>query len=129
MSKLTLMAKMVRKTVLNVSEAIVNLLSNIKPRVHTLTSDNGRGFAGHAHILKALNAQFYFAHPYASRERGLNENTNGLIRQYFLKKHDFTTFTEQQVEHVMDKLNTCPRKVLDLKRQMRYFSGLNQLLH
>jgi len=80
--------------------------------VYTLTSDNGREFAQHARIAKTLNADFYFAHPYASWERGLNENTNGLIRQYFPKKHDFTTITERHVEHVMNKLNNRPRKCL-----------------
>ncbi|MBN4078892.1 IS30 family transposase, partial [Gammaproteobacteria bacterium AH-315-C21] len=78
----------------------------------------GREFARHVFIAKTLNAQFYFAHPYASWERGLNENTNGLIRpralgvQYFPKKHDFTTITEKQIEQVMDKLNNRPRKTL-----------------
>ncbi len=123
-SKLTLIAKVVRKTAQNVAEAIVTLLSTLKPWVHTLTSDNGREFAQHVFIAKKLKAKFYFAHPYASWERGLNENTNGLIRQYFPKKHDFTTITEAQVEHVMDKLNNRPRKTLGFKTPNEVFFGI-----
>lgn len=104
-SNLTLIAKVARKTADAVSEAIIRLLKPLAPWVHTLTADNGREFAQHQKIAKALNAKFYFAHPFASWERGLNENTNGLIRQYFPKKHDFTAITQRQVERVMDKLN------------------------
>lgn len=123
-SKLTLIAKVVRKTAQNVSDAIVRLLSTIKPWVHTLTADNGREFARHIDIANALDAKFYFAHPYASWERGLNENTNGLIRQYFPKKHDFKTITVRQVEHVMDKLNNRPRKSLGFKTPNEVFFGI-----
>lgn len=127
-SRLTLIAKVIRKTAVNVSEAIVDLLSTLKPWVHTLTADNGREFAGHADIARKLKATFYFAHPYASWERGLNENTNGLIRQYFPKKHDFTTITEQQVEHVMDKLNNRPRKCLGFKTPNEVFFGIKPIV-
>lgn len=122
-SRLTLIAKVIRKTAEKVSDAIVSLLSTLKPWVYTLTSDNGREFAQHARIAKTLNADFYFAHPYASWERGLNENTNGLIRQYFPKKHDFTTITERHVEHVMNKLNNRPRKCLGYKTPNEVFFG------
>lgn len=80
-------------------------------------------------MANTLNDNFYFAHPYASRERDLNEKTNGLICQYFPKKHDFTKITKQQVEHVMDNTITAQRKALDLKHPMRCFLGLNHLLH
>ncbi len=123
-SRLTLIAKVIRKTAENVSDAIVSQLSTLKPWVHTLTSDNGREFARHGDIAKALDAKFYFAHPYASWERGLNENTNGLIRQYFPKKHDFTTITEHQLEQVMDKLNNRPRKCLGFKTPNEVFFGI-----
>jgi len=123
-SRLTLIAKVIRKTAENVSDSIVSLLSTLKPWVHTLTSDNGREFARHTYIAKKLKAKFYFAHPYASWERGLNENTNGLIRQYFPKKHDFTTITEYQVERVMDKLNNRPRKCLGFKTPNEVFFGI-----
>ena len=128
-SRLTLIAKVVRKTAENVTEAIVRLLKPLSPWVHTLTADNGREFAGHLSVAKQLNSTFYFAHPFSSWERGLNENTNGLIRQYFPKKHDFTTITNKQIERVMNKLNNRPRKCLGLKTPNEVFLGLNQRLH
>jgi len=130
-SKLTFMAKVVRKTAENVSHAIVGLLWAIKPWVHTLTSDKGREFARHVFIAKTLNAQFYFAHPYASWERGLNENTNGLIRpralgvQYFPKGREFKTITIKEINTVMDKLNNRPRKCLGIKTPNQVLLGIN----
>lgn len=124
-SRLTLIAKVVRKTADAVSEAIIRLLKPLANWVHTLTADNGREFAGHQKIAKALNAKFYFAHPFASWERGLNENTNGLIRQYFPKKHDFTTITQRQIDRVMEKLNNRPRKRLGAKTPNQVFFGIN----
>ena len=93
-SQLSLIQKVERKTADSVEVAIVSLLRPISDRVYTLTSDNGKEFANHESIAKKLKAKFYFAHPYASWERGLNENTNGLIRQYFPKDRDFTTITK-----------------------------------
>ncbi len=72
---------------------------------------------------------FYFAHPYASWERGLNENTNGLIRQYFPKGCDFTTLTQRDIQKVMDKLNNRPRKCLGMKTPNQVFFGINPPLH
>ena len=123
-SKLTLIAKVTHKTADAVSRAIIRLLKPLSSWVHTLTADNGREFAQHQKIAQALNAKFYFAHPFASWERGLNENTNGLIRQYFPKKHDFTTITQQQIKRVMDKLNNRPRKCLGIKTSNQVFFGI-----
>lgn len=123
-SKLTLVAKVIRKTAEQVAQAIIDLLKPIAPWVHTLTADNGREFSDHENIAKALKAKFYFAHPFASWERGLNENTNGLIRQYFPKNHDFTTITQTQIENVMDKLNNRPRKCLGFKTPNQVFFGI-----
>ncbi len=124
-SRLTLIAKVARKTAEAVTEAIIQLLKPLAPWVHTLTADNGREFAQHQKIARALNAKFYFAHPFASWERGLNENTNGLIRQYFPKKHDFTTITQRQIDRVMEKLNNRPRKCLGIKTPNQVFFGIN----
>lgn len=109
---LTLIHKVERKTAQAVSEAMTKLLKPHSQRVHTITSDNGREFAGHEEISKQLQADFYFAHPYASWERGTNENTNGLIRQYFPKNRDFTTITQQEIDTAMERLNNRPRKRL-----------------
>lgn len=79
----------------------------------TSTSDNGSEFARHAEIAKALYLKFFFAKPYHSWERGLNEHTNGLFRQYFPKGTDFTKLTQKQVDLVADKLNNRPRQALE----------------
>ena len=86
-----------------------------KDIVHTITADNGKEFAYHKEISEALSADVYFAHPYSSWERGLNENTNGLLRQYFPKSTDFKTVTAAAVKHAVERLNTRPRKDLDFK--------------
>ena len=109
---LTLIHKVERKTAQAVSHAMIELLKPYKDRVHTITSDNGKEFAGHESIAKRLQTDFYFAHPYSSWERGTNENTNGLIRQYFPKNRDFTTITQQEIDMAMDRLNNRPRKRL-----------------
>jgi IS30 family transposase len=84
-----------------------------EPRLKTLTYDNGKEFAHHHIINEVLDTKSYFAHPYGSWERGLNENTNGLIRQYFPKKMDFNKLSNQEVKRVQDLLNSRPRKTLD----------------
>jgi IS30 family transposase len=78
----------------------------------TMTTDNGKEFAGFKELEKSLGLTVYFAHPYTSWERGLNENTNGLIRQYFPKKTDFANVSHQAVAEVERKLNNRPRKCL-----------------
>ena len=115
---------MQRKTAESVSRSVRRLLEPIASKVFTLTSDNGKEFARHQEIAKALQADFYFAHPYSSWERGLNENTNGLIRQYFPKKHDFTNITEKDISMVINKLNNRPRKCLGFKTPNQVFFGL-----
>jgi transposase, IS30 family len=112
-SKLTLLAKVEHATAEAVSAAMIQLLSQVGAPVKTITSDNGREFARHEVVAAALQAQFYFAHPYHSWERGLNENTNGLVRQYFPKGSDFGPITDAQVQAVMARLNHRPRKTLD----------------
>ena len=108
----TLIRKVKRRTARTVRKATVSLLKPHRNKVHTVTSDNGKEFSEHDRIAKALDADFYFAHPYASWERGTNENTNGLIRQYFPKNRDFTSITHQEINIVMKRLNNRPRKRL-----------------
>ena len=117
----TLIRKVERKTAKAVIKATTRLLKPHQKRVHTITSDNGREFAGHEEISKQLDADFYFTHPYASWERGTNENTNGLIRQYFPKNRDFTTITQQEINTTMERLNNRPRKRLGYKTPNQVF--------
>jgi len=127
-SRLALIAKVSNKEAEGVTHAILKLLAPLSEQVYTLTADNGKEFAQHEAIAKALNADFYFAHPYASWERGLNENTNGLIRQYFPKSCDFTTITQKDLDHVMHKLNNRPRKCLGMQTPNQVCFGINPIV-
>jgi len=120
-SRMSLIYKVERKTKDNVTDAVINMLTPIKDSVHTMTSDNGKEFANHEMIANHLDGDFYFAHPYASYERGLNENTNGLIRQYFPKNRDFRTITDDEIIMVIKKLNNRPRKCLEYKTPNQVF--------
>ncbi len=124
-SRLALIAKVPTKGAQGVMEAVIGLLRPLADRVYTITSDNGKEFARHEEIAEALGAAYYFAHPYASWERGLNENTNGLIRQYFPKGSEFGPITDEQVQRVIDKLNNRPRKCLGFKTPNQVFFGIN----
>lgn len=106
----TLIARLTGKRADLLAEAAIALLKPWRERVKTLTLDNGLEFVRHGVIAKALDAKVYFAHPFASWERGTNENTNGLIRQYFPKGTDFNDVTDAQIQQVMDRLNNRPRK-------------------
>jgi transposase, IS30 family len=117
----TWIKKVTRKTAQQVGHAVIQLLTPYRHRLHTITADNGREFAGHLDIAKRLNADFYFARPYASWQRGTNENTNGLIRQYFPKHRDFTTITQQEINHAMKRLNHRPRKRLGYRTPHQVF--------
>ena len=108
-----------------VTETILDMLSEYHGQVKTITYDNGKEFAGHMDIAKASDSKAYFAHPYSSWERGLNENTNGLLRQYFPKGSDFSLITETEINTVMDKLNNRPKKCLGFKTPNQVFLGIN----
>ena len=123
-SKYTLIKKVDSKQADVVTKAAISLLRPYLDRALTITADNGKEFARHEEITKQLGAAVYFAHPYRSWERGLNENTNGLIRQYFTKDSRFETITHQQVRQVMNRLNHRPRKSLNYKTPHAVFFGL-----
>ena len=117
----TVARSVLHKTSEAVREAVVDSLAPYIDRVHTITYDNGREFTEHESMASDLDARIYFAHPYASWERGLNENTNGLIRQYFPKHRDLTTVTQEEIEQAMDKLNHRPRKSLGFRTPYEVF--------
>ena len=93
-------------------QAIVRRLRPLRRRVHTITFDNGKEFANHKAIGRALGSRIYFARPYHAWERGLNENINGLIRDFFPKGTDFSTVSPAEVAAVERLLNARPRKTL-----------------
>lgn len=120
-TKFALIAQVDNKSAEQVTAAIVLLLSPYKENVHTITFDNGKEFAYHEKIAQELNVEIYFAHPYHSWERGLNENTNGLIRQYVPKKSEINEAIQSQLESIMNKLNHRPRKSLNFDSPMNCF--------
>jgi IS30 family transposase len=111
-SKLTLIKRVPDRQSEQMAKAIVQLLRPHKDNVLTITADNGKEFTQHKKISKSLKADVYFAHPYHAWERGLNENTNGLLRQYFPKKMDFRKIDDNSIDHAMERLNNRPRKTL-----------------
>lgn len=123
-SRLTRLSLQAGPTAEATCESIVSRLMLMKEQVLTLTSDNGKEFAHHRKISESLGADFYFATPYHSWERGLNENTNGLVRQYFPKGLDFATITPTEVQRVEDLLNQRPRKTLKYQSPNEVFAIL-----
>lgn len=109
------------KNAINLREKLVGRMKPYKERIHTITFDNGKEFSEHKGISQDLGASIYFAHPYSSWERGLNENTNGLIRQYFPKKTDLSRVTREEADYVMNRLNFRPRKKLAFKTPYEVF--------
>ena len=120
-SKFTLIKKVESKKAEEVTKALISMLTPLKPITKTITSDNGKEFAYHKEVSEALDTSFYFAHPYSSWERGLNEHTNGLIRQYLPKKSDFTQVCKEEIITIQDKLNHRPRKVLNYRTPYEVF--------
>lgn len=108
----TVTARVENKSAEAVTKATIKLLTPYKDLVHTITADNGKEFAFHEQIAEQLDAHVYFAHPYSSWERGLNENTNGLLRQYWPKNTNFKTVSHDEVGEAVNQLNRRPRKTL-----------------
>ena len=120
-SKLTRLRKLATKGAVEMKDNTVALLAPLAARVRTITVDNGKEFCEHELIAAALQARIYFAHPYASWERGLNEHTNGLVRQYFPKKYEFCRISDSDLQHVEDLLNNRPRKTLGYRTPNEVF--------
>jgi len=105
------------------ASAIVCRLTPLPPRAkRTITFDNGPENRAWQPVQEATGARCFFAHPYHSWERGTNENTNGLIRDYFPKGTDFTTIPEAEIARVEHELNTRPRKRLGYRTPLQAFS-------
>lgn len=120
-SKLNLVIAIIRKEAGLAKDAIIEALKPFAAFVHTITFDNGREFCRHLDIAKALNCETYFAHPYHSWERGLNENHNGLLRQYFPKAKPLDQVTQVDANKALAGLNHRPRKTLNYKTPWEVF--------
>ncbi len=126
-SRLALIRKVDQRTAQAVTDAILILLQPFIGQTHTLTSDNGKEFALHQRIAEHLQATFFFSHPFSAWERGSNENMNGLLRQYFPKKLNFKTITDDQIAFAMHRLNNRPRKTLAFRTPFEVFSELSSV--
>lgn len=120
-SKFTLMRKVETKKADKTASAIISMLEPIKNIVKTITSDNGKEFAYFYEVEMRLGCDFYFADAYKSWQRGLNEHTNGLIREYIPKKTMFETVSDKQIIEIQDRLNHRPRKALGYKTPHEVF--------
>lgn len=123
-SKLRLAAPLSGKKAAPLTGHVIELLTPLKPFIHTLTFDNGKEFAQHEKIAQALNCDTYFAKPYHSWERGQNENGNGLLRHYFPKSMALNQISMKAVVAAVDKLNSRPRKCLGFKTPYEAFQNL-----
>ena len=120
-SKYTKLAKLRDKSADSVVQACARVLLPLADRIKTITYDNGKEFASHVEIATSLGSLSYFAKPYHSWERGLNEHTNGLFRQYFPKGSDLSIVSDTDVQRVEDKLNSRPRKILGYRTPRQVF--------
>jgi IS30 family transposase len=125
-SKLTKLARVSRKTAEETETALIEKLNPVREFVRTLTADNGKEFANHQKVGCALGADFYFATPYHSWERGLNEHTNGLVRQYFPKSKRFDQVSDDVLEKVEMLLNNRPRKILNFSTPQEVFTQMSE---
>jgi IS30 family transposase len=127
-TKFLLMEKLKGKNAKELAKTMINVMLPYKNCIKTITSDNGTEFAEHQYISQKLNCDFYFAHPYSSWERGLNENTNGLIRQYIPKGTYFEKVSKESIKQYQHKINRRPRLTLDFEEPKNlFFKFVNQI--
>lgn len=128
-SRYLLAEKISRKRSDLLADKMISMFSNIpKNRLKTITPDRGKEFAKHQEVTSALNnVQFYFPDPHAPWQRGTNENTNGLIREYLPKSFDMAACSDDDIATFIDKLNKRPRKCLNWKSPYELF--FNKVLH
>ncbi|HET9433636.1 MAG TPA: IS30 family transposase [Chitinophagaceae bacterium] len=121
-SRFTCLTKAKNKTTTAVTNRINQRMLPLVDLVTTITLDNGKEFSHHELMATTLEADIYFAKPYHSWERGLNENTNGLVRQYFPKRIPFDNISDNELQRVEDKINNRPRKCLGYKTPFEVLS-------
>ena len=126
---LLFMARLKRPTAHEAADKLISILSPLarKGYVKTITADNGMQFAQHERVSSTLGVSMYFARPYHSWERGTNENTNGLIRQYIPKKSNFDDYSDDDLVNIQSKLNSRPRKRLGYSTPIETFKSLTKI--
>ena len=125
-SKLYLIRKVSAKSADEVRQAMIKMLWRYRRHVHTITADNGLEFCEHEYVARSLKTDIYFANPYSSWERGLNENFNGLLRQYIKKGTDLRTVTDAQIKQIERAINLRPRKCLGFKQPAVVFEEMRE---
>lgn len=119
-----LTGKLSNRTATRTREKIVDLLLPLPAdRRHSITFDNGKEFSEHEALSRRLEIQSFFAHPYCSWERGTNENTNGLVRQYYPKGTDFAEVSHQDLADTTQRINDRPRKRHNYQTPSEVFFG------
>ena len=114
-TRFTMLSRVTQKTTSKVCVAIIEEMRKLPELCKTLTLDNGLEFSGHQQITEQLGVGVYFARPYHSWERGANENTNGLVRQFVPKRASMEAVRQDDVQAYADLLNDRPRKTLDYR--------------
>jgi IS30 family transposase len=122
-TKILLTCRVKTKTKKNVARAIKKMLKPFKHLCHTITFDNGGEFAGHQQIAKYLCCKVYFAKPYHSWQRGLNENTNGLLRRFFPKGMAIKSLPKTEIYQAQLLINMRPRKALNYLSPIEFLTG------
>lgn len=124
-SRYLLAAKLKDRTARRTRQKIDHLLAPLPPdKRHTMTFDNGKEFAEHEVLAERLGLAVYFAHPYASWERGTSEQTNGLLRQYYPKGTDFADISHYDLAQTVKRINDRPRKSLNYQTPSEVFNGI-----
>ena len=127
-SRYTVLGHAKHKTKDLVADEVISTMQPYQGQCETITYDNGREFTDHKRMAEALDADIYFAHPYSSWERGTNENTNGLIRQFFPKKTSLLKVSKESLQSTMDRLNHRPRKTLNYRTPHEAFYSSKETL-
>jgi transposase, IS30 family len=127
MTRFLIILKLMNKTNAEIERKLVKIIKRFD--IKTITADNGTEWHGYEEIEKKTNSKWYFAKPYHSWERGTNENTNGLIRQYLPKNKSMSGLTQEECDLISQKLNRRPRKVLNLANPESCHLGIPLLSH
>lgn len=127
-SRYLLAGKINKKKSEFVKSKILELFKTVEQcKVKTITPDRGKEFSKHPEITKMIGVPFYFPDPHAPWQRGTNENTNGLIREYLPKKESMDEISDETINKYIDKINMRPKKILGWKTPYEVF--FNTALH